>query len=760
MQFIDGRTLAAVIEQTRQRAGLAPSTDPRPTVPEALGTPDPAAAPTSPVAAASTEEPAHTPEYYRGVARLGVQAAEALDHAHQLGVVHRDVKPANLLVDGDGRLWVTDFGLAQVQSDTRLTLTGDLVGTLRYMSPEQALAKRAVVDHRTDVYSLGATLYELLTLKPAFTGEDRQELLRQIAFEEPEPPRRINRAIPPELETIALKAMEKNPAERYATAGELADDLRRYLEDKPILARPPTLPQRVAKWARRHPAIVWAAVIVLAVTVPVLAASTAWAWHMNAQTAAALKQADDRRREADDNAQKARGEGARADDNFRQGIEEISQLVKAAQDDPTTGRTPQLEEVRKGQADRALAFYQRLLQENRTDPVGRQQAGLIYRAWVQIYGDRGDGAALIEAYRQEVAVFKELAAEFPTEKRYHEELARSHVQLRGSIGDYIGNFLMRELAGGRYQRAVKFCQQAVTMSEVLITEQPEEPSSWYLQGMAFSRLGYELWAGDQTKEAEESFSKALPAFEKAAGHPRFAAPSAWREQARAYLYRGKLRAEAGRFKEAEADYDEALAVLNKLAATNLATLVRGSLGSAEEERGNVLWAMNRREEAADAFRRAEEVRQQILRSPRGKGFPLLNAMARFYATCPDKQFRNPNEAVELAKQAVEEIGKSASHVPRDEGDCWKTLSVARYRAGDWKAVVAALDQAMKLRNGGTSTDWFFLAMAHWQLGDKDRARTWYDKAAQWMDGNKPKDPELRRFRAEAAELLGVKENER
>src|SRR4029453_6520441 len=179
---------------------------------------------TAKAGAFSTEHAAGGREYFRSVARLGVQAAEAPDHAHQLGIVHRDVKPANLLVDAGGHLWVTDFGLAQMQKDAGLTMTGDLVGTLRYMSPEQALAQRVVIDHRTDLYSLGATLYELLTLQPTFDGKDRQELLRQIAFEEPRPPRRLNKAVPAELETIVLKALEKNPADRYATAQELADD--------------------------------------------------------------------------------------------------------------------------------------------------------------------------------------------------------------------------------------------------------------------------------------------------------------------------------------------------------------------------------------------------------------------------------------------------------------------------------------------------------------------------------------------------------
>jgi serine/threonine protein kinase len=265
MQFIDGQTLAELIHELRGQRAKPAGEATAPYVATPPGGDRPAAEVATPaVAVRSTLRSSTGLAFFRLAAQLGVQAADALEHAHQLRIIHRDIKPGNLLVDGRGNLWIADFGLAHCQSQAGLTLTGDLMGTLRYMSPEQALAGHVEVDGRTDVYSLGATLYELLTLEPAFPGQDRQELLRQIAFEEPRPPRRLNKAIPAELETIVLKAMEKKPTERYATAKELAEDLRRFLDDEPIRARPAGFGRRARKWVKRRPALTTALVLLVA----------------------------------------------------------------------------------------------------------------------------------------------------------------------------------------------------------------------------------------------------------------------------------------------------------------------------------------------------------------------------------------------------------------------------------------------------------------------------------------------------------------
>lgn len=197
-------------------------------------------------------DPPRGAAYYRWVAEVGRQAAEALAHAHRRGIIHRDVKPSNLLVDARGTIWVADFGLARRLADPGLTHHDSLLGTPRYMSPEQA--RTGPIDGRTDVYSLGATLYELLTLRPPFQGKTAVELVDQIGGRDPSPPRQSDPRIPRDLETIVLKCLAKRPADRYASALELAEDLERFLNLEPVRARRISPVGRLWRLARRNPA--------------------------------------------------------------------------------------------------------------------------------------------------------------------------------------------------------------------------------------------------------------------------------------------------------------------------------------------------------------------------------------------------------------------------------------------------------------------------------------------------------------------------
>ncbi len=189
--------------------------------------------------------------FFRSVAQIGRQTAQGLAYAHARGVVHRDIKPSNLLLDTEGVVWITDFGLAKADDDG-MTASGDILGTLRYMAPERF---RGDGNARADIYALGLTLYELLTLRPAYDSTDRLRLIERIKNEEPAPPRSIVPQIPRDLQTIVLKAIDKHPDHRYSTAVALAEDLRRFLADEPIKARQISTSERYWRWARRNPAV-------------------------------------------------------------------------------------------------------------------------------------------------------------------------------------------------------------------------------------------------------------------------------------------------------------------------------------------------------------------------------------------------------------------------------------------------------------------------------------------------------------------------
>lgn len=282
MQLVEGQSLDRVVDSllgNREIPAAVTSTVP------------PAPTPIPTLSPLSSDVARNSTDYFRTVARLGIEAAEALHYAHQQGIVHRDIKPSNLMVDQSGKLWVTDFGLARIETDATLTVTGSLLGTLRYMSPEQA-SGQCLVDQRTDIYSLGVTLYEMAALRPAFTGSGRQQLLSDITSGNLRPVRNVNPHVPIDLSIILAKATASEASERYATAEELANDLQRFLAHQPLKARPPSFVGRARKWIWRHQAIALTGGVALVLLSIVLGVSTSWIYHSRSQTLAALQASD------------------------------------------------------------------------------------------------------------------------------------------------------------------------------------------------------------------------------------------------------------------------------------------------------------------------------------------------------------------------------------------------------------------------------------------------------------------------------------
>jgi serine/threonine protein kinase/Flp pilus assembly protein TadD len=279
--------------------------------------------------------------HYRSMARLAQQAAEALAHAHAHHILHRDIKPANLLLDQQGRVWLTDFGLAKEEGED-LTRTGDVLGTLRYLAPERF---SGVANKRSDVYSLGLTLYELLCLRPAFDESDRGRLVKQVTEVEPPRPRALDPKVPRDLETIVLKAIAKAPELRYPSARELADDLQRFLTDRPILARRSGAWEQAWRWCRRNPLVasLLGAVAVLLVIVAVGALVAAYQFRALALEASdAKKETETKALEIQQSAERQerafqllqRGQDHHARGRLDKAVAELSEAVELRPDMP------------------------------------------------------------------------------------------------------------------------------------------------------------------------------------------------------------------------------------------------------------------------------------------------------------------------------------------------------------------------------------------------------------------------------------------
>jgi serine/threonine protein kinase/Tfp pilus assembly protein PilF len=601
MQYIEGQTLAQVIadlklqrvkgkDNRESEAPAEPFTSPARRELRPPGDSEPAsttakgAEATKPSISSSPAFAAST--FFRTVANLAWQAAEALEHAHQVGVVHRDIKPANLLVDGWGKLWITDFGLARFHADAGLTLSGDLLGTLRYMSPEQAIGKWVPGDHRTDIYSLGATLYELLTLKPGFIGGNREELLAQIATEEPLRARLVNSAVPAELETIVRKAMEKKPEERYGAAKDLADDLRRFLEDKPILAKPPTLALRAKKWSRRHKPVIMTTMIAAALTLLLVIVGLVTAILLITQEKNRTQEA---LREAKDNFEEAEQNRRRAEANFQNALNAVDRMLTPLSSEQLAG-VPKMEPVRRKILEDALQFLENFRQENSADPVVRPEMAQAYARLASVNAALGHSEQAEKAYRQALDLFALLHSENPEKVNYRYWLASCSTNLAG---------LLRS-DPGHYEEAEKLFRQALVLWKELIADLPQNADYRSNLAQTFHNLGYLLWTTDRFQEAEGSYRAALNGYEQLANeYPdkiTFRLSQGWIHNSI-----GVLLETTGRPRDAEQSFHRALAFLSLTEDG-----AQGERNRTQLHLG-LLLAQNGR------FDEAEEVQRQLIR---------------------------------------------------------------------------------------------------------------------------------------------------
>ncbi|MGI6415610.1 MAG: protein kinase domain-containing protein [Thermoguttaceae bacterium] len=441
----------------------------------------PAAAP-----AARPAGPAPAPlgaRYWKSVARIGADAASALDYAHAHGVLHRDVKPSNLLLDMEANVWIADFGLAKHLESDRLTRTGDVFGTLRYMAPEQF---DGATDHRSDIYSLGLTLYELLTLQPAF-GEARQgRLIHQKTQGLLARPRSCNPAIPRDLETIVLKACATRPADRYQSAAELGADLRRFSDDRPVAARPAGPVERLWRWCRRNPAIALSSGMAIALLITTAVVAIVGNFHIRAALAGA---------------EQARSEAlksqARAEDNLNLAIEAFESIIdniavrgvpQSLELEYDTQNTPRFETVlSEADADllgRLLAFYEQFADQNLAEADLRARTAAAHHRIGQIHQRLGHFDEAKASYQGALVIYGELLAESPPPV----DLAVARARGQNDYGELLSEFMQPpDEITEQHVRSVALLSSQPAATAALPAVRFELARSHELAGSAFFR---------------------------------------------------------------------------------------------------------------------------------------------------------------------------------------------------------------------------------------------------------------------------------
>jgi serine/threonine protein kinase len=396
-----------------------------------------------------TTATSNRPAYFLSVAQIGLQTAAALSYAHSRGIIHRDIKPGNLILDTTGNVWVADFGLAKT-GDGGLTHTGDILGTVRYMAPERF---RGQCDVRADVYALGMTLYELLTLKPAYACGDRLKLIELIRQAEAPSPRSVDARIPRDLETIVLKAIDKDAKRRYQSADELAEDLQRFVNDEPIKARRVGPAERLGRWCRRNPAV---AGLAAAVLVLMAAGTTLSAWQAVVATQA---RNDLAARNAELAAQQAEVEA-----RFQTAQKAIATFHTGVSEDFLL-KNDEFKELRTKLLKEAAGFYADLekLLAGKTDAKSRKLLADGYFQLGELTEKIGDQKEALAVQRKALALRRELAAAPGADLETRLDVARS-LKVVG--------YLLKDT--GEMAAALPAFQELRDLAAALDTESPTE----------------------------------------------------------------------------------------------------------------------------------------------------------------------------------------------------------------------------------------------------------------------------------------------
>jgi tetratricopeptide (TPR) repeat protein len=507
-------------------------------------------------------------------ARLVETLADAIHYAHQQGVIHRDLKPANILLarieDRGSRIEdrkgssildprsstldprlsipkITDFGLAKFLAGSDLTHSGYVVGTPSYMAPEQATGKSGPITAAVDVYGLGAVLYEALTARPPFAAATVDATLGLVRQDEPVPPRRLQPTVPRDLETICLKCLHKEAGRRYATAQDLADDLRRFRAGEPIRARPVGMGERVVGWCRRKPGV---AALLAALVLVFLAGSSGilWQWQCASRNAAeAERNAEAFQRERDT----ARQETARAERRLQMLRDQLDGLKQRGRD---LLRRPG--QYRTGQAllEEAVVFYQKLLPEQGNDPKLRREAADAYAKVAEIQHTLGQATKAADAHGRRARLLSSLLEEDPGNKDLRNELADAH--------RWQGNAL-RDL--GRARGAREAYDQAAVLHKALLDEFPDDADYQVALANTLLNTATLLTPRAQAEELESLYRRALK-LNRAALRSKPDDPGISVELAIGLEDQGLFFLETGRSSEAQAAVREALAIHQKVLA--------------------------------------------------------------------------------------------------------------------------------------------------------------------------------------------------